>query len=85
LHGSSGHYEEWGYKPWRCSCIFYDCYHLACDFIKISFEHVPREANVVAHDLARAARSSPLSVWMEDAPDFILSFLLDDVRVVCNK
>jgi hypothetical protein len=67
------------------AAIFYDCYHFACDFIKISFEHVPREANVVAHDLARAARSSPLSVWMEDAPDFILSFLLDDVTVVCNK
>jgi ribonuclease HI len=65
--------------------IFDDCYHFACDFIKISFEHVPREANVVAHELARAARSSPPSVWMEDAPDFILSFLLDDVTVVCNK
>jgi hypothetical protein len=27
---------------------FDDCFYIACDFMKIAFEHVPREANVIA-------------------------------------
>jgi hypothetical protein len=31
-------------------------YHLACDFIKIQLEHVPREAYSVAHELEKMGR-----------------------------
>jgi ribonuclease HI len=67
------------------AAVFDECYHMACDFIKISFEHVPREPNVVAHDLAREAKLSPPSVWMDDPPDFILQSLINDVTIVYNE
>ena len=37
---------------------FDDCFHLACDFPICSFEHCNREANKVAHKLAKLARFS---------------------------
>jgi hypothetical protein len=52
--------------------------------VKIAFEHVPREVNVVAHELARVARSSP-SVWTDDPPVFILKPMLDDVTLIYNE
>jgi hypothetical protein len=49
------------------AAILDDFYHIACDFGKISLEHVSRYANVVAHELAR--RSQP-SGWMDDSSRF---------------
>jgi hypothetical protein len=42
--------------------VFDDGYHTACDFNKISFCLVSRDANVVACELAREARTSSPSV-----------------------
>jgi predicted secreted protein len=50
------------------AAIFDDCYHIACEFIKISFNHVPRDANMAAHELAKLARSDDSSVWMDQPP-----------------
>jgi hypothetical protein len=33
--------------------IFNGCYHIACDIVNISSKNVPRDANVVDHELAR--------------------------------
>ena len=44
--------------------------HLLADlFTSISFQHVGREGNYVAHNLARhACHVTGFSVWMEDVP-----------------
>jgi hypothetical protein len=42
---------------------FDDCYHYAYDFIKVSFQHVLREANILAHEQARAAMSFHMFGW----------------------
>jgi ribonuclease HI len=65
--------------------IFEDCYQLVTEFPKNTFEHCHREANCVAHELARVARGSPVEVWLDDPPDFIRSLLLSDVTVVLEK
>jgi hypothetical protein len=65
--------------------VFDDCFCIACEFMKISFEHAPREAMVVAHELARSVRNSPPSIWLDDPPGFILQILLNDVTRVYNK
>lgn len=41
------------------TAIFDDCYSFVCDISLTSFEHCNREANKVAHKLARLARFSP--------------------------
>ena len=40
------------------AAVFDDCYFMACDFLRISFEHCNREANKVAQKLARLAKFS---------------------------
>ena len=46
----------------------------------ISFSHVVRQGNAVAHALAQRARHSfPLSVWVEHVPQDIVSFFLHDL------
>ena len=67
------------------AAVFYDCYHLATEFPKIVFEHSHREANVVAHELARVARGSNEQVWLDDPPVFIRPSLLADVTLVTDK
>jgi hypothetical protein len=48
LLGSGGNYGKQSYKPCVAVAAFDDCFYIACDFVKIAFEHVPREANVIA-------------------------------------
>ena len=65
--------------------IFDDCYHLACDFIKVQFDHVPRESNSVAHEIARLARGSATSLWTDEPPVFIIPLLVNDVSMISNE
>jgi hypothetical protein len=55
---------------------------LDVDFIKIQFKHVPREANSVAHELAKMARYYAQSTWIEDPPTSILALLLGDITSI---
>ena len=51
-------------------------------FQSISFSHVGRQGNAVAHALAQRARhSSPFSIWMEHVPHDIVSFLSFDFLI----
>jgi hypothetical protein len=47
---------------------------------KVSFKHCPREANEVAHDIARFCFSSKASCnWVDEPPSFLLEKLINDV------
>ena len=48
-------------------------------FLSISFAHVGRQGNAVAHALAQRARNSlTFQIWSEDVPSDLMSFVLDD-------
>lgn len=61
------------------SAIYIDCLETLKGFGK---EHCPREANRVAHELARVGRVYPPSVWLDGPPSFVLPLLIDDVTLV---
>jgi hypothetical protein len=67
------------------AAIFDDCYHLSRQFVKIQFVHVFREANTIAHELARLARGSPQCAWIEDPPNSIIPLMLSDATLISNE
>jgi ribonuclease HI len=77
--------EDGGYSNGSAAAIFDDCYHLASYFLKIQFEHNYREANQVAHELARVAGRNDQSVWLDEPPSFLLHLFLKDVTHVINE
>ena len=53
---------------------------------EISFAHCPREANRVAHHLAKYAFDSNTDVfWDGDPPSFIMPFVIADVTLLAKK
>ncbi|KAL8120291.1 hypothetical protein AgCh_017451 [Apium graveolens] len=59
--------------------IVEDCNELAKHYENVLFQFVPRSANSVAHEIARAACSnSGLSEWQDIAPTFLICNLLMD-------
>jgi hypothetical protein len=74
--------EAWGGEA---SAVFADCVDLMTQIGNISFKYCPREANEVAHDLARSCFLDKISCnWIADPPSFILSKLINDVAIVGN-
>jgi hypothetical protein len=59
-----------------------NCYYIVCDFLISRFEHCNREANKVAHELARLARFYLTYEWFEEPFSEILHILLNDVTVI---
>jgi hypothetical protein len=58
-----------GDEPWwgESSAILADCVNLAALVGNVSFKHCPREANKVAHELARVCFSSISSCnWVDE-------------------
>jgi ribonuclease HI len=74
-----------GFSSGAAAAILDDCYHLATEFSKIQFEHNYREANKVAHELARRARNGVQQVWLDEPPEFIVPLLVKDVTLVMNE
>jgi ribonuclease HI len=67
------------------SAILADCFMRAQAFRSLSFEHCPREANMVAHHIAQFAYDGKSSFgWDGDSPDFIRRLVLNDVIVLDN-
>jgi ribonuclease HI len=67
----------------EAAAIFADCVDLATTIGTVSFHYCPREANKVAHELARASFSNANSCnWDDEPPSFLLPFLLDDVTIL---
>ena len=77
--------QDGGQSAGAAAAIFDDCYHYACDFIMTKFEHCNREANKVAHELARLARFSSTSDWFEEPLNEIVMFLTNDVLLISNE
>ena len=65
------------------SAILADYFQLAHDIPSISFEHCPREANSLAHFLARHVYDSNLMYrWDDYPPSFLLPHVLKDVTIL---
>jgi hypothetical protein len=68
------------------AAALYDEYNIiCCGFQDITIEHCNREANQVAHSLARRAMQSKQNcTWDDEPPNFILDFLANEVTIL-NK
>lgn len=75
----NGEIEVWG--PY--TAILVDCFVRAANIGSITLHHCSREANTVAHNLARFAYDSDSSfVWDGDPPSFIVSDVINDVTLL---
>ena len=62
--------------------IFADIVDLVALIDKVQFKYCPREANQVAHELAKASYNSESSCnWVDGPPSFLLSTIINDVTV----
>jgi ribonuclease HI len=75
-----------GFLATPATTIYDVCIILWSGFSSISIEHCNREANRVAHELARKAFSSKSS-WVDEPPSFILilNALLNDVIILSDQ
>jgi ribonuclease HI len=72
--------ERW----WNeASAVFANCVDLVTTIGDVSFSHCPREANRVAHELARFCFLNCSSCnWVDEPPRFLLDSLINDVTVL---
>lgn len=71
-----------GYFSSVSSAIFDDCYFMSLDFNHVIYDHCNGENNMVAHELARIARFSPPSVWLESPPVNMIPLIVNDTTLV---
>ncbi|KAF7044192.1 LOW QUALITY PROTEIN: hypothetical protein CFC21_053451 [Triticum aestivum] len=72
-----------GHSARVAAAVFDDCCFMAGDFSFTSFEHCNREANKIAHELARFVKCSMTKDWFEE-PMEIVPLLIDNVTIVSN-
>jgi ribonuclease HI len=72
--------ERW----WNESAAFYaDCIDLSSSIGTVKFNYCSREANQVAHELAKFSFLNALSCsWVDEPPSFLLGSLLNDVTIM---
>jgi ribonuclease HI len=68
---------------WNESAAFYaDCIDISSSIGTVSFKFCPREANQVAHEIAKFCFLNALNCnWVDDPPSFLLDRLLNDVTI----
>jgi ribonuclease HI len=65
------------------SAVYADCIDLASSIGSVSFKSCPREANQVAHEIARFSfLNNQTCNWVDEPPSFILDRLINDVTVL---
>ena len=65
--------------------LIFDVLQLANAFVHVSFTHICRIGNNVAHSLARRAISTPdINIWMEEVPPNIVQFVQADLTALFN-
>ena len=62
--------------------ILTDIHALSCSFNSISFHHIKRMGNSVAHCSARRSFCNPLLVWMEEVPPDIVDVYNHDLGFI---
>jgi ribonuclease HI len=69
---------------WNESAAFYaDCIDLSSSIGTVKFNYCPREANQVAHEIAKFSFLNALSCnWVDEPPSFLLGSLLNDVTIM---
>ncbi|KAI4984221.1 hypothetical protein ZWY2020_047919 [Hordeum vulgare] len=77
--------KDGGRSVGAAAAIFDDCFDYACDFVVTRFKHCNREANKIAHELARLARFFQTFEWSEEPLDEIVMLLINDVLVISNE
>ncbi|KAI5010157.1 hypothetical protein ZWY2020_012294 [Hordeum vulgare] len=68
-----------GYSSSAASAIIDDCFFLGSEFKHVLYDHCGRDSNQVAHELAKLAKSSPPSCWMDSAPPKIIRAIVNDM------
>ena len=64
------------------SAILVDCFVKAHSIGSVSVQHCRREANVVAHNLAKhALETNSYTFWEDDPPRFIFADVMNDVSL----
>jgi hypothetical protein len=74
-----------GEQTWwnECSTIFADIVDITSSFDKITFKYCPREANKVAHELAKFSFLNNQSCnWVDEPLSFLLNNIINDVTVL---
>ena len=72
-----------GFTANSAAPIYDECYIIWSGFQEVSMEHLNREANQVAHELARRAMITKKNcIWDDDPPNFILHTLANDVTIL---
>ena len=65
------------------TAILMECFLIASRIGRVNLQHCPREANLVAHNIARFVFNSNNSVfWDDDPPNFIVKDVINDVTIV---
>jgi ribonuclease HI len=76
IHACTGEERWWG----ESVATYADCVDLRALIGNVQFKYCPREANGVAHELARVCFSSKNSCnWVDEPPSFLLDKLINDV------
>jgi len=71
-----------GFTANSAAAVYDECITVWNGFQEISIEHLCREANQVAHELARQAMITRVNcIWDDDPPSFITHFLSSDVTI----
>jgi ribonuclease HI len=74
-----------GEQTWwnECSAIFADIVDITSSFDKVTFKYCPREANKVAHELAKFSFLNNESCnWVDEPPSFLLNNIINDVTIL---
>ena len=74
--------KEGGFSANSTATIYDECNTVWSGFQEISIEHYSRDANRVAHELARRAMQTKDKLYLgHESPSYILEFVLNDVTV----
>ena len=72
-----------GFTANSAAPIYDESYIIWSGFQEVSMEHLNREANQVAHELARRAMITKENcIWDDDPANFILHTLANDVTIL---
>jgi len=75
--------KEGGLSTTAATINFDECYNLWKDQYAVRMEHCNRDANKVAHELARQAFYTKDScIWVDDPSSFILNLMVHDVTIL---